>query len=543
MKSLPIRSVAASALPWFAFFLPCVAIAQDGVARIPPGHSAGPGAERPNVVLIMVDDLGYADFGCYGSEIETPNIDRLAADGLRFTSFFNTAKCHSSRVSLLTGLYCNQAGSTRLNRGVTIAEVLARSGYATAMVGKWHLDGQPTDRGFGRFFGHLSGATNCFVGDDTFRYNGEPFRDFGDGFYTTDANIRYARQFVAEMQRENPERPFFLYIAHNAPHYPLQVPKAEFEKYRQRYRQGWDAVRDQRIKKQRAMGLYPAAWNVAARPQNVPAWETLSPSEKDWESRRMAAYAGMVDRLDQATGELIAYLKSEGLFENTLIMICSDNGACPFDRTRGAEFPPWDPRSYWCYDTGWAHVGNTPFRLYKQNQHQGGIASPLIVHWPRGLKTASGTITPQVAHVIDFMATCTDVADAEYPATWPERDVQPLVGKSLVPIFEGKERTPHDALYFQFQTNRAIRAGKWKLVSHRASAWELYDMVADGTETVDVAAHHPDIVKRLARRWHALAVQDQLPPRWSAPVSERAPPRLQKSGRPETRHRSATGGQ
>tara|TARA_R110002096_G_scaffold316010_10_gene510351 strand:+ start:528 stop:2117 length:1590 start_codon:yes stop_codon:yes gene_type:complete len=490
-------------------------------------------APRPNIVLMMVDDLGYSDFGCYGSEIETPNIDALAANGLRFTNFYNTAKCHSSRVSLLTGLYCNQAGSEKLNRGVTIAEVLQKAGYGTAMVGKWHLKKEPTDRGFGRYFGHLSGATNFFTGDNTFRLNGEPWDDFDEDFYTTDAWGEYGQQFVTEMLEEDAERPFFLYIAHNAPHYPLHAREEDFRKYEGRYDEGWDAVRKARLAKQGELGILPEKWQPAPRPAKVPAWDSLNDEEKAWESRRMAAFAAMVDRVDQVTGDLVVFLKEKGVFENTLIMICSDNGACPFDRTRGREFEPWDPKSYWCYDTGWSHVGNTPFRLHKQNQHEGGISSPMIAHWPGGLQTEPGSLTGQVGHLIDFMATAIDVAGTEYPEAWPEIELEPLQGKSLVPIFEGKTRDPHDELYFQFSTNRALRQGDWKLVSHRRGKWELYNLAEDGTEMNDLADENPERVSTMAARWEELAKnKDRLKGPSVAPVTQKNPPALQKDGRP-----------
>ncbi len=490
-------------------------------------------APRPNIVLMMVDDLGYSDFGCYGSEIETPNIDALAANGLRFTNFYNTAKCHSSRVSLLTGLYCNQAGSNALNRGVTIAEVLDEAGYGTAMVGKWHLKNEPTGRGFSRYFGHLSGATNFFTGDNTFRLNGEKWDDFDDDFYTTDAWVEYGTRFVGELLEEDAERPFFLYIAHNAPHYPLHCREEDFRKYEGRYDAGWDAIREARLAKQRKIGIFPENWTPAPQPKNVPAWDSLSDEQKTWESRRMAVFAAMVDRVDQVTGKLVEFLKQRGVFDNTLILLCSDNGACPFDRTRGAEFEPWDPRSYWCYDTGWSHVGNTPFRLHKQNQHEGGISSPMIAHWPAGLKTQPGALTDQVGHLIDFMATAIDVAGAAYPKSWPEIELEPLQGRSLVPIFNGEIREPHPDLYFQFATNRAIRQGKWKLVSHRRARWELYDLEADGTELHDLASQHPERVEAMAKRWRELAELDRLKGQHRAPVTDSEPPNLRKDGKPE----------
>lgn len=488
---------------------------------------------RPNIVLMMVDDLGFSDFGCYGSEIETPNIDALAEGGLRFSRFYNTAKCHSSRVSLLTGLYCDQAGSESLKRGVTIPEVLGEAGYSTAMVGKWHLQKEPTDRGFSKYFGHLSGATNFFTGDKTFRLNGQPWSDFGEDFYTTNVFIDYAEQFVGELLDESPEKPFFLYIAHNAPHYPLHVLEEDYRKYENRYVDGWDSIRAARYQKQVESGLIPEEWALSPRPEHVPAWEDLSVEDKDWERRRMAAFAGMVDRVDQTTGRLVNFLKEKGVFENTLIMICSDNGACPFDRTKGAEFEPWDSRSYWCYDTGWSHVGNTPFRLHKQNQHEGGISSPMIAHWPAGISAEKGSITDQPAHLIDFMATCIDVGEGEYPESWPEVDLEPLQGKSLKPIFKGEKREPHDFLYFHFSDNRAIRKGKWKVVTHKASQWELYDIEKDGTEMNNLADQHPEKVEELSKLWHESAEKvDHLKGKAIKPVSGKAPPKLAKDGRP-----------
>lgn len=492
--------------------------------------------DRPNIVLIMVDDLGYSDFGCYGSEIETPHIDALAKNGIRFRNFCNTAKCHSSRVSLLTGLYCDQAGSESLKRGVTIAEVLGEAGYTTQMVGKWHLQKQPTDRGFQRYFGHLSGATNFFTGDKTFRLNGEPWSDFDDDFYTTDANLKWAREFLSQSLTRSPENPFFLYVAHNAPHYPLHVREEDYRKYENRYNEGWDEIRKQRYQRQLEMGLVPEQWKLSPRPENVPAWDSMSDQERKWESRRMAAFAGMVDRVDQTTGHLVQFLKENGVFENTLIMICSDNGACPFDRTRGKDYEPWDPRSYWCYDTGWSHVGNTPFRLHKQNQHEGGVSSPMIVHWPNGMTAKPGSITNQVGHLVDFMATCIDVGQATYPNQWPDVDLEPLQGKSLTPIFQGETREPHEFLYFRFSNNRAIRKGKWKLVTHRASSWELYDIEKDGTELNDLASEHPEIVKELSALWHDMAKNvDRLSEKQRGPVSGSVPPKLRKDGRPEQR--------
>jgi arylsulfatase len=464
-------------------------------------------AKRPNLVLIMADDLGFADLGCYGSEIETPNLDALAANGLRFSQFYNTAKCHSSRVSLLTGLYCNQAGSTSLSRGATIAEVLGSTGYSTNMVGKWHLSKQPTDFGFDRYWGHLSGAPNFFTGDNSFRLNGEnwkvPATLNGKPFYTTHAIMDYGLKFLDEATREND--PFLLYVAFNAPHYPLHAPEKDVEKYDGRYDSGWDKMRMQRYQRQLKSGLIPAKYKLSERAAHIPAWETLSKEERQWESDRMEVFAAMVDLLDENVGRLVDYLKKKNLLDDTLILFCADNGACPFERTRGREFKPWDPKSYWTYDASWAHVGNTPFRLYKQNQHEGGISSPLIVHWPKGLKTEPGSITRQPGHLIDFMATFADLGKAKYPKQVGERKIDPLQGKSLAPIFGGEIRDPHGTLYFNFGTDRALRQGDWKLVSAKLGRWELFDLGKDRTETNDLSAKHPERVTAMAKEWFRIA--------------------------------------
>lgn len=477
--------------------------------------------ERPNIVLIMADDLGFADLGCYGSEIDTPNLDELAARGLRMTQFYNTAKCHSSRVSLLTGLYCDQAGSQSLSRGATIAEVLGSAGYFTAMSGKWHLSKQPTDFGFDRYWGHLSGATNFFTGDDTFRLNGKPWTVpptlNGRPFYTTHAITDFALQFVDEAVDSG--KPFLLYTAYNAPHYPLQAPEKDVKKYDGVYDSGWDELRVQRHRRQIKSGLLPTTWKLSPRPEHIPAWNDLDEEERQWEADRMEVFAAMVDVLDQNIGRLVEHLKNKQVLDNTLILFCSDNGACPFERTRGRYLKPWDPKSYWTYDASWAHVGNTPFRLYKQNQHEGGISSPLIVHWPNGLKTVPGSIDHQPGHLIDFMATFIELSGAQYPEQIGQRRIDPLQGKSLLPIFSGETRQPHETLYFHFGTDRALRQGPWKLVSAKLGRWELYNLADDRTELNDLSTQQPERVAAMAAEWLRLAEEvDRLKGRQLAPV-------------------------
>ena len=484
------------------------------LASVLCGISTFAAPSKPNILLMMVDDLGFADFGCYGSEIQTPRIDKLADNGLRFTQFYNTAKCHSSRVCLLSGLYCNQAGSSKLNRATTIAEVLKAAGYTTSMTGKWHLNGEPTDFGFERYWGHLSGCTDFFIGDNSFRLNGEKWNDFTPGFYTTDANVDYAMEFIDEALKT--DKPFFHYIAFNAPHYPLQAHKKDIQKYLGRYDSGWDAIRKERFEKQKKLGLWNDSMELPPMPKHVPEWDGMGDKAKQFESFRMAIFAAMVDSIDQNIGRLVDYLEEKGQLDNTLIMLCSDNGACPFERSKNIDIAPWKAKSYYLYDASWATVGNTPLRHYKQTQHEGGISSPLIVHWPGQIRK-EGRWERGAGHLVDIMATCIDVGKGEYP----ERDgLEPLQGKSLVPLFKGKGRKGHDEIYFQFSDCRALRKGDWKVVSFYGQKWELYNVADDRCEQNDLAATHPERAAQMAARWRHLAKHtDKQNEKGSKPVS------------------------
>jgi arylsulfatase A-like enzyme len=461
-------------------------------------------APKPNILLVMVDDMGFSDLGCYGSEIDTPNLDRLAGNGLRMTQFYNTAKCHSSRVSLLTGRYCRQAGDESLRRAVTIPEVLAPAGYFTAMTGKWHLDQQPTDFGFQRYFGHLSGATNYYRGDNTFRLNGQPWNVPNEGFYTTTANVDHAMKFLGEARAE--KKPWFLYIAFNAPHAPLQPLEADYKKYLGRYDVGWDAIRAARVEKQKQIGLLPAALAVPPRPDHVRAWDQLSPGQRNWETKRMTAYAALIDRVDQELGRLIADLEKAGELANTLILFVSDNGACPYDRANtNIDKEPYHPDTNWTDSTGWAWARNAPFRYYKQNQFEGGISSPAILHWPAGLKTKAGTIVESPAHLIDVLPTFAAVAGAALSNTFPGRELTPLAGISLAPILAGETIAKRPPIHLLYGSDRGLRDGEWKLVSFQSHPWELYHIPSDRAETKNVAAQHPEIVERMAKTWHAMS--------------------------------------
>ena len=482
--------------------------------------------KRPNILLMMVDDLGFADFGCYGSEIQTPNIDRLASNGLRLTQFYNTAKCHSSRLALLSGQYSRYAGESDFRNAVTIAQVLGKAGYNTSMTGKWHLDKQPTDYGFEQYWGHLSGATDFFAGDDTFRKNGEVWDDFDkdEDFYTTDANVDYAIEFLDNSLKE--DKPFFHYIAFNAPHYPLHAPKETIEKYMGRYDAGWEVLRKERLVKQKLLGLFPSDLELAPMPDHVPAWDSLTKKQKKFESFRMAIYAAMVDKVDENIGRMIDYLKEKGEYENTLIMLVSDNGACPFERSFSIDIPPWEAGSYYLYDASWATVGNTPFKHYKQTQHEGGISSPFIAHWPEKIKEP-GSLNAELSHLIDVMATCIEVADTKYPK---KKGLNPLQGKSLLPVFEGKNRKGHNELWFSFGNCRAMRDGDWKLVSFYQHQWELYNIAKDRLEQNDLASKMPKRVEAMKARWYEYARgTDMKGDKLVGPVKDKESPNAQGS--------------
>ena len=468
-------------------------------------HAAA--AQKPNIVLVMVDDMGYSDLGCYGGEIETPVLNSLAAGGIRFTQFYNTAKCAQSRATLLSGRYYPEVRLTNLDDCITIAEGMRTAGYATFMTGKWHLKGNPLDVGWDRYFGHLSGATNFFTGDETFRLDREKFDVPEEGFYTTDANVDYAIRFLDESRK--PGQPFFLYIAFNAPHYPLHALEEDVKKYEGRYDIGWDKLREQRYRRMIDMEIIDPKWALSPRPDDVPAWDSLDEEERKVQALTMAAFAAMVDRVDQNMGRLVEKLKATGDFENTLILFLSDNGGCPFQRTkketRENMLPPWDPASYWTYDKGWAHACNTPFRMYKRNQHEGGISTPLIAHWPAGI-ARPGRLDDAPGHLVDILPTCFELAGVTYPDTFNGKAVGPARGLSLAPLLAGKEREPHKELFFLFgdKQHTALRMGDWKIVSHSKQPWELYNVAEDRTELNNLAEDQPERLKRMQRRWERL---------------------------------------
>ena len=474
-------------------------------------HAYGSAAsgKQPNVLIVLVDDMGFSDLSCYGAEIMTPNLDDLAAGGLRYTQFYSTAKCHSSRICLLSGRYPFQAGNQSLSRSVTIAEMLRQNGYFTAMVGKWHLDKEPTDFGFDRYFGHLSGATNYFTGNETFRLNGEKWEVPSEGFYTTVANTDFALEFLSEARETG--KPWLLYVAHNAPHSPLQCLEEDYRKYEDVYGAGWDALRDQRFKRQKAMGLFEEDVRLPPRPDYIYPWESLSPERTKIETNRMKAFAAMVDRVDQELGRLLDDLKKAGELDNTFILFVSDNGANPFERRPATDIPPWDAASAIGTGTAWAWLSNTPFRNYKQNQFEGGVASAAVLHWPAGIKAPAGSFVRDPVHFIDILPTVADITGSDIPESWPGRDLNPVAGISFAPTFYG-QTLDERAIYFLFSTCRAIRKGDWKLVSLRQHPWELYNIREDRTEIHDLVDEQPEIALQLEKLWYHMAEEvDQAP--------------------------------
>jgi len=477
----------------------------------------------PNFLVVMADDLGFSDLGSFGSEIATPNLDRLAQGGVRLTHFYNTAKCAPSRVSLLTGMWSNRAGNNSMRHAVTIPEILMPAGYFTAMTGKWHLQKEPTDFGFQRYFGHLSGATDYFKGNDTFRLNGKPFQVPESGFYTTTAIVDHALDFLAEAREE--KKPWFLYIAPNAPHAPIQPLLEDYEKYLGRYESGWDESHAQRVKNQQQLGLFPDHIKPAPRPSHIPAWQDLAPETRDWEARRRAAYAALVHRLDIEIGRVLADIEKHGELENTLIIFLSDNGANPFDRRNiGADRPPYEPGIAWSSSTGWAWVSNTPFRLYKQNQFEGGIVSPTIAHWPRGILLPPGSIVPTQFHISDILPTIAAAAGIPIPGEFKDRELRAMTGISMLPVFQGSEPAHRPALFFQYVKDRALLMNDgWKIVSFRDQPWELYNLVEDRTELVNLADQQPERLKKMVAEWYRMGEEEVfLGSRWLQPFKESA---------------------
>lgn len=481
---------------------------------------------RPNIILIMVDDMGWSDIGCYGSEIETPNIDRLAAEGLLFTQFYNNAKCTTTRASLLTGLYPRNGGRGQheliTKQMLTLGEAMRHSGYQTGMSGKWHNGKtpgtRPYDRGFDEAYGLWDGCCNFFnpkIRDPEFKggrvrpfgHNDRllEFDDFPDDYYTTDAFTDHA---IATIRRHaEAKKPFLHYLPYTAPHYPLHAKPEDIAKYKGRYAAGWDVLRRKRLARQKELGLVDETWKVIDRDDRAQSWDEAKGIDESWQQLRMEVYAAMIDSVDQNIGRLLDVLDELRIADDTLILFLADNGGCA--ETPGgndtAQVP--GPKEYYSHvGPGWATASNTPFRRYKAYCHEGGIATPLLARWPTAI--AAGQRTDQVGHIIDFLPTFLDMAKATYPQRHPAFDAPtlPLDGQSLLPVLKGDSRTPHEYLYWYWGGNRAVRKGDWKLVwdKHRKS-WELYDLKNDRTEASDLSDAHPDLVQELSAKWNVWA--------------------------------------
>ncbi|MEW5976210.1 MAG: arylsulfatase [Acidobacteriota bacterium] len=511
-------------------------------------HATGSNSPQPNIILILADDLGFSDLGAYGSEIQTPHLDRLASQGLRFTQFYNAARCCPTRAALLTGLYPHQAGMghmtsdwTRIaqsyspglnDRSVTIAQLLCRAGYKTYLTGKWHTGGfekgqeqnYPLSRGFDRFYGTYGGGNFFFP--DNLKLDWEDVSP-GEDYYFTDAVSDYAVQFLREHVKKHNKQPFFLHLCYTAPHFPLHARPEDIARYRGKYREGWDKVRQLRFERQKQMGIVKPGWNLSPRDPLARPWDA-TPDQDQWDLR-MAVHAAMVDRMDQGVGRVMAALRQIKAEENTLVLFLSDNGAS------AEALDSWpDPRrghkpgsevgtkdSHRCLELGWANAANTPFREHKMWVHEGGVATPLIACWPAGIK-AAGAVANQVGHVIDLLPTFLALAGMDYPPAFGTRQLLPLEGKSLVPVLKGQpigDRT----LAWEHEGNRAIRQGDWKLVASYGGKWELYNLAADRTETNNLADRMPEKVKQLSDLWQEWADRVGVVPWEHLPGSDYQP--------------------
>jgi arylsulfatase A-like enzyme len=530
-------------------------------------------ADRPNIIVILSDDMGYSDIGCYGGEINTPTLNGLAENGLRFTQFYNTGRCCPTRASLLSGLYPHQAGigwmmtdrghdgyRGDLNRQCrTIAEMVRPAGYATYGVGKWHVTKHvdpggpkhnwPLQRGFDRFYGTITGAGSFFDPGTLTRDNQNisPFTDpeyQPDQYYYTDAISDHAVRFINEhLKTEGHDKPFFMYVAYTAAHWPMHALERDISKYSGKYNAGYKAIRDQRAERVVELGLVDKNADVTPL---VGDWEENA--NKEWEARCMEVYAAMIDSMDQGIGRIVTSLKERNEFENTLILFMQDNGGCQegngrrgdWKRPVAASLPvispdairldvvpkqnragvptltgpgvmPGPEDTYIAYGINWANVSNTPFREYKHFVHEGGVSTPLIAHWPSGIKR-QGDLERQPGHLIDIAATVVDLAQADYPEQIGENSIKPLEGVSLVPAFDGKSLDRSQPIFWEHEGNRAIRDGQWKLVAKENEPWELYDMVTDRTEMHDLASKRPDLVKELSARWDQWAARANVLP-------------------------------
>lgn len=524
--------------------------------------------DRPNIIVIMVDDMGWSDLGCYGGEMDTPNINGLAENGVRFTNMYNAGRSCPTRASMLTGLYPHQAGIGRMtfnqnlpgyigslsDNAVTMAQVLKDAGYNTGMVGKWHVSETPlkkdqrewlahqrdysdyiapsqypTAKGFDYYYGVLYGVVNFF---DPFSlvYGNEPVKEVPSNYYITEALSDSAVAYVNRSVKK--EKPFFLYLAHTAPHWPLHALPEDIEKYKDRYKDGWQAIREERYARMKKMGLLTSKEEFLSKQNPDKDWEQNADSI--WDARAMAVHAAMIDRVDQGIGRLIKTLKDNKALDNTLILFMSDNGCSPElcqnyspgdndrpDMMRNGEpiiYPknkevlPGPQNTFASLGQSWANVANTPFRFWKAKMYEGGICTPFIAHYPKGIKMKKGSIYRGSGHLMDIMATAIDLGKAKYPTTYNGNNIIPMEGKSLLPIFQKGKREGHDYLFFEHFRERGVVSGDWKMVAPNKKPWELYNLKTDRTEMHNLADQYPDIVKQLSDAYDAWAVRALVEP-------------------------------
>ncbi|MDB6004764.1 MAG: Choline-sulfatase [Prosthecobacter sp.] len=537
-------------------------------------------AAQPNIIVIMSDDMGFSDLGCYGGEIQTPNLDRLAKGGVRLSQFYNAGRCCPTRASLLTGLYPHQAGIGHMmedrghdgyrgdlnKRCVTIAEVLKPAGYRTYAVGKWHVTKHavpagpkmnwPLQRGFDRFYGTITGA-GSFYDPGTLTRDDAMISPFADPqyqpkqYYYTDAISEHAVRFIDDHVRQQKQQPFFMYVAYTAAHWPMHALEEDVAKYKGKYDAGYESARQARMLRMKQMGLIAKDAELSPTKGD---WTQVR--DKAWEARCMEVYAAMIDRMDQGIGRVVGTLEKNGLLQNTLILFLQDNGGCQEGIGRQTKLPefndktyavmaqeairldvipkqtrdgqavkqgqgitPGGPNDYIAYGEAWANVSNTPHREYKHFVHEGGISTPLIAHWPAGIPAArQGKIEAQPGHLVDLMSTCADVAAAKYPAELNGQKIQPMEGVSLIPVLQGRSAETR-SIFWEHEGNRAHRAGAWKLVAKENTPWELYNIDQDRAEQHDLATIETERVKSMAEAWESWAVRARVLPlgAWKKP--------------------------
>lgn len=514
---------------------------------------------KPNILIILADDMGFSDAGCYGSEIHTPNLDHLAAGGLRFTQFYNTSRCWSSRSCILTGYYAQSirrdafsynfgvntgggGGGVRPRWAELLPEFLKPLGYRAYHSGKWHVDGKPLDNGFDHSYYDMNGKsyfTRNGANEDGVKL---PDLGVGDGFYNTIAVADYAVKYLKEHAEKYPSQPFFEYVAFHSPHFPIQALPEDIALYTNTYTSGWDTIREERLARMKQMGIVNCElspldpvtvphWNLPETELKrrigtnevghaVP-WNSLTPGEKEFQAAKMSVHAAMIHRMDIEIGRILDQLKTMGAYDNTIVFFMSDNGASAEQIIRGLGEDPKAPigsaYSYLGIGPGWASAANTPFRLYKSWEFEGGDCTPLIVHWPAGIP-AHGELRENPGHMIDIVPTILDITGATRPTTVAGLPVPPLPGKSLVPVFTKDNTVQHDFFWWNHDGNRAIRIRDWKLVADHAKPWELFDLSKDRSEMTNLASVYPEKVKEMEQAWikhgselHALALQDPAP--------------------------------